>query len=102
MKRPALTGGSSLDSPIRSHQLTASSWAEIPNLSSSPEKAWQLSMDAYVKGARKKTTVMIGVPYTHEGRIVAEERIFSEDSVLIFFVMTQPGRRLVRNHQPHG
>jgi|MudIll2142460700_1097286.scaffolds.fasta_scaffold00238_9 hypothetical protein len=50
---------------------------KYPIFPAAPEKAWQLSMDAYVKGGEKETTVMIGVPYTHEGRIVAEERIFS-------------------------
>jgi hypothetical protein len=52
-------------------------WLKYPVFPAAPEKAWQLSMDAYVKGGEKETTVMIGVPYTHGGQIVAEERIFS-------------------------
>jgi hypothetical protein len=52
-------------------------WLNYPIFPAAPEKAWQLSMDAYVKGGEKETTVMIGVPYAHGGQIVAEERIFS-------------------------
>ena len=52
-------------------------WLKYPIFPAAPEKVWQLSMDAHVKGVEKEATVMIGVPYTHRGQIVAEERIFS-------------------------
>ena len=52
-------------------------WLKYPILPAAPEKVWQLSMDAHVKGGEKETTVMIGVPYTHRGQMVAEERIRS-------------------------
>jgi len=50
---------------------------KYPIFPAAPEKVWQLSMDAHVKGGEKEATVMIGVPFTHRGQIVAEERIFS-------------------------
>ena len=52
-------------------------WLKYPIFPAAPEKVWQLSMDAHVKGGDKETTVMIGVPYTHRGQLVAEERIRS-------------------------
>jgi len=52
-------------------------WLKYPILPAAPEKVWQLSMDASLKGGDKETTVMIGVPYTHRGQTVAEERIRS-------------------------
>ena len=52
-------------------------WLKYPILPAAPEKVWHLSMDAHVKGGEKETTVMIGVPYTHKGQMVAEERIRS-------------------------
>jgi len=52
-------------------------WLKYPIFPAAPEKVWQLSIDAHVKGGEKETTVMIGVPYTHKGQIVAEERIHS-------------------------
>jgi hypothetical protein len=52
-------------------------WLKYPIFPAAPEKVWQLSIDAYVKGGEKETTVMIGVPYTHKGQTVAEERIRS-------------------------
>ncbi len=52
-------------------------WLKYPILPAAPEKVWQLSIDAHVKGGEKETTVMIGVPYTHKGQMVAEERIRS-------------------------
>ncbi len=50
---------------------------KYPIFPAAPEKVWQLSMDAHVMGGEKETTVMIGVPYTHRGQIVVEERISS-------------------------
>jgi hypothetical protein len=52
-------------------------WLKYPILPAAPEKVWHLSIDAYVKGGDKETRVMIGVPYTHRGQTVAEERIRS-------------------------
>jgi len=52
-------------------------WLKYPILPAAPEKVWHLSIDVHVKGEEKETTVMIGVPYTHRGQMVAEERIHS-------------------------
>jgi len=52
-------------------------WLKYPILPAAPEKVWHLSMDAHIEGGEKETTVMIGVPYTHGGQIVVEERISS-------------------------
>jgi len=52
-------------------------WLKYPILPAAPEKVWHLSIDAHVKGGEKETKVMIGVPYTHRGQMVAEERIRS-------------------------
>jgi hypothetical protein len=52
-------------------------WLNYPVFPAAPEKVWHLSIDAHVKGGEKETTVMIGVPYTHKGQTVAEERIRS-------------------------
>ncbi len=52
-------------------------WLKYPILPAAPEKVWQLSIEARVLGGEKETTVMIGVPYTHKGQMVAEERIRS-------------------------
>jgi hypothetical protein len=52
-------------------------WLKYPIFPAAPEKVWQLSMDAHIKGGEKETKVMIGVPYTHKGQAIAEERIRS-------------------------
>ncbi len=52
-------------------------WLKYPIFPAAPEKIWQLSISAHVKGGEKETTVMIGVPYTHRVQMVAEERITS-------------------------
>jgi hypothetical protein len=52
-------------------------WLKYPIFPAAPEKVWQFSMDAHVKGGDKDTTVMIGVPYTRRGQLIAEERIRS-------------------------
>ena len=52
-------------------------WLKYPILPAAPERVWHLSVDAHVKGGEKETRVMIGVPYTHRGQMVAEERIRS-------------------------
>jgi len=52
-------------------------WLKYPILPAAPEKVWQLSIDALIRGDEKETTVMMGVPYTHRRQNVAEERIRS-------------------------
>ncbi|HMK52757.1 MAG TPA: UUP1 family membrane protein [Thermodesulfobacteriota bacterium] len=52
-------------------------WLKYPILPAAPERVWHLSVDVHVKGGEKETRVMIGVPYTHRGQMVAEERIRS-------------------------
>jgi hypothetical protein len=77
MKRPALllaVGLLLLSLALISYRII---WLKYPILPAAPEKVWQLSMDAYVKGGKEETTVMIGVPYTRRGLMVAEERIRS-------------------------
>ena len=48
-----------------------------PVFPSTHEKAWQVSMDAYVKADEAETKVMIGLPFSYGERIVVEERILS-------------------------
>src|SRR5512139_417212 len=77
MKRPALLLAVALlllSFALMSYRIL---WLKYPIFPAAPEKLWQLSMDAYVKGGEKEVTVMIGVPFTHRGQIVVEERIFS-------------------------
>jgi hypothetical protein len=50
---------------------------KYPIFPAAPQKVWQFSMDAHVDGGEKETTVMVGLPSTHRGQIVAEERIRS-------------------------
>jgi hypothetical protein len=52
-------------------------WLKYPIFPAAPEKVWQFIMDAHIKGGEKEAKVMIGVPYTHRGQVVAEERIRS-------------------------
>jgi len=52
-------------------------WLKYPILPAAPERVWHLSMDAHVNGGEKETTVMIGLPSTHRGQLIAEERIRS-------------------------
>ncbi len=52
-------------------------WLGYPIFPTAPGKAWQLSMDAQVKSDGKETKVMIGLPFSHAGEIVAEERVHS-------------------------
>jgi 7 transmembrane helices usually fused to an inactive transglutaminase len=52
-------------------------WLKYPIFPAAPQKVWQFSMDAHVNGGEKETTVMVGLPSTHRGQIVAEERIRS-------------------------
>jgi hypothetical protein len=48
-----------------------------PVFPSAPGKAWQVSMDAYIKADKNETKVMIGLPFSYGERIVVEERINS-------------------------
>ncbi|HVP76413.1 MAG TPA: 7TM domain-containing protein [Thermodesulfobacteriota bacterium] len=50
-------------------------WLKYPVLPAAPAKVWQFSMNAFVKGGEKVTTVMIGLPSTQKGQLVVEERI---------------------------
>ena len=52
-------------------------WLGYPVFPTAPGKAWQLSIDGHIHPGEKETTVRIGLPFTHEGRIVVEERINS-------------------------
>jgi hypothetical protein len=52
-------------------------WLKYPIFPAAPAKVWQLSMDAYVKGGEKETTVMIGLPSTQKGQLVVDEHIHS-------------------------
>ncbi len=48
-----------------------------PVLPAARGKAWQVSMDAYIKAGEQETKVMIGLPFSYGERIVVEERILS-------------------------
>ncbi len=77
MKRPALLLAVALlllSFALISYRIL---WLKYPILPAAPEKVWQLSMDAYVKGGEKETTVMIGLPSTQRGQLVVEEHIHS-------------------------
>ena len=52
-------------------------WLGYPVLPSVPGKAWQVSMDAYVKTEQKEAALMIGLPFSYGERIVVEETIHS-------------------------
>jgi len=52
-------------------------WLGYPIFPTAPGKAWHLSMDGQVKSEGKEMKVMIGLPFSHAGEIVAEERIHS-------------------------
>jgi hypothetical protein len=48
-----------------------------PLFPTTPERAWELSMDARIKPDEKEVKIMIGLPFTHAGQIVTEEKIIS-------------------------
>ena len=52
-------------------------WLGYPVLPTVAGKAWQVSMDAYVKADQQKVKVMIGLPFSYGERMVVEERIHS-------------------------
>jgi hypothetical protein len=52
-------------------------WLGYPIFPTAPGSAWHLSMDAQVKSDGEEMKVMIGLPFSHAGEIVAEERIHS-------------------------
>jgi hypothetical protein len=52
-------------------------WLKYPIFPAAPEKVWQLSMDAHVKGGERETTVMIGLPSMQKGQLVVDEHIHS-------------------------
>jgi hypothetical protein len=77
MKRPAIVlvvGLLLLSFAFISYRII---WLGYPIFPTAPGKTWQVSMDAHVKAAEKEIAVMIGLPYTHVGGIVVEERIYS-------------------------
>ncbi len=77
MKRPAILLAVALlllSSAFISYRII---WLGYPIFPTAPGKAWQLDMDAHVKAGGKETTVMIGLPSTHPGGIVAEEHVTS-------------------------
>jgi hypothetical protein len=77
MKRPAVLLAVALlllSSAIISYRII---WLKYPILPAAPEKVWQLSIEARVSGGENEAVVMIGVPYTHQGQMIVEERIRS-------------------------
>ena len=52
-------------------------WLGYPVLPTVAGKAWQVSMDAYVKADQQKAKIMIGLPFSYGERMVVEERIHS-------------------------
>ena len=77
MKRPAVLLAVALlviSFAVRSYRVI---WLKYPILPAAPVKAWQLSMEAHVKGGEKETNAMIGLPSARGGLLVAEERIHS-------------------------
>ena len=77
MKRPAVLLAVALlliSFAVRSYRVI---WLKYPILPAAPVKAWQLSMEAHVKGGEKETNAMIGLPSARRGLLVAEERIHS-------------------------
>jgi hypothetical protein len=52
-------------------------WLGYPVFPTVAGKAWQISMDAYVKTGQQEATVMIGLPFSYGERMVVEERIHS-------------------------
>ena len=81
MKRPALMLAVALflfSFILISYRLI---FLKYPVFPTAPGKSWQLSMDARVKAGEKEMTLMIGVPNSHPGQMVVEERINSGDLV---------------------
>ncbi|RPJ11407.1 MAG: hypothetical protein EHM36_01495, partial [Deltaproteobacteria bacterium] len=77
MKRPAVVLAAALfvlSGALISYRII---WLGYPFLPTAPGKAWQVSMDAYVKADQKEASVMIGLPFSHGERIVVEENILS-------------------------
>lgn len=77
MKRPAVLLAMALlllSLALRSYRVI---WLKYPIFPAAPQKVWQFSMDAHITGGEKETTVMVGLPSTRSGQIVAEERIHS-------------------------
>jgi hypothetical protein len=77
MKRPAVLLAVALlllSSAFISYRII---WLGYPIFPTTPGKAWQLDMDARVKASEREITVMIGLPSTHAGAIVVEERVTS-------------------------
>jgi hypothetical protein len=52
-------------------------WLKYPIFPAAPQKVWRLSMEGRVSGGENETTLMVGLPFTQRGQMVAEERIHS-------------------------
>lgn len=52
-------------------------WLRYPLFPPTPEKAWQLYMEARLKPDGKEITVMIALPYSHAGQMIVEEQVAS-------------------------
>jgi hypothetical protein len=77
MKRPAVLLAVALlllSLALRTYRVI---WLKYPIFPAASQKVWQFSMDAHVTGGENETTVMVGIPSTRRGEIVAEERIRS-------------------------
>jgi hypothetical protein len=77
MKRPALLLAVALlflSFALISYRIISLKYPLFPT---APGKAWQLDMEAHLKAEQKEVSVMIGLPYSHAGQIVVEERIAS-------------------------
>jgi len=75
MKRPALLLAVALlilSLALVSYRIL---WLKYPIFPAAPERVWQLSMDAHVKGGERETIVMIGLPSTQRGQLVVDENI---------------------------
>lgn len=77
MKRPAITLAVALLLLSSASLCYRIIWLDYPVFPAAPGKAWQLTMDAHVKGGGEESTIMIGLPYTQAGGVVVEERIRS-------------------------
>ena len=63
-----------LSSALISYRIISLKYPVFPTAAG---KAWQLDMEAHIKADQKEISVMIGLPYSHAGEIVVEERIAS-------------------------
>jgi hypothetical protein len=77
VKRPAVwlaLGLLLLVAAILSYRIV---WLGYPVFPTAPGRAWQLLINAHVKGIQEETTITLGLPLEHAGRMVVEERFTS-------------------------